>query len=375
MVLYICAIIIGIFSILGIGSDIGSKGQKVLRSLRFWCEVIVILATLVMFIVAARAQARASRDEQRERAEKTLAEERQATAIANVGSNQKTQLATQERQLKTQEAQLAGAKDLVKAQEEQKANLSLAIEAQRGEIDLLNRLTLNQNLSGMELSFTPPPEQWNRIAAAYRLIESPEQDVSYSDAAMMAERVGDHWKIDFEPVAVKERIIETPKGPMRIGGNKKFRKLSTSDLKNKAFEEVIKEASLGLRIEWGNGTQTALEPRDDDYPSAIYVSHNKIGLILRPPLVLWNLNELKHNAKATFYGRDYPVPLPASFIIRSLDPAVILNQAVELNWRKRESTQAPPYEMQMNPKISGPHSLSVDFSFFGPLAGKPYIPR
>jgi hypothetical protein len=352
LALYICAFIIGFFSIIGIGLEIRSEG-RIFRSPRFWCEVVVILATSVILFVTIVDQQRAARDQQRESGEKALAAERQAAQLTNVRNSQEAQRSTQDLQLKTQEAQLAGAKDLVKAQAEQKETLKRLIEAQSGEILLLNRLPLDRNLKGIELSFTPSRERWNAIALAYKGTVPPEQGVSYIDAPMMAEREGDHWRITFGEIKSRE-------------GNKMLGDLSTADPNNKAFEKVIDAASLGLRIEWGNATTTAFEPMRQRYPSAIYVSHDSIALILRPPLLLWNLNALNddmranHKPTVTFYGRDYPVALPTGFRIRSLDPAVVLDQTIPLDWKNRGKSRDP--EQQMNRQVSGPHRLSIAFS-------------
>lgn len=356
MTLYICAIIICLFSIVGLSLEVRSQGQRAVVSPRFWCEVVVVVVTLLLFFVA-------SRDQQIESAQKALTAERQVSELERVRNTQEgqrsqsdhmiriqeLQLEKQEAQLEKQEAQLAGAKDLAIAQDEQKETLRRLVESQRGEIQLLNRLTLNHNLSGIEVAFTPSRERWKKISAAYgRTNAPPQQGVSYIDAAMTAERDGDHWRIVFDPIKLKE-------------GNKKLDRLTTADANNKAFEDVLNEALLGLRIEWGNGTNTALEPWSKDYPATIYVSHEKIALTLRPPLVLWNLNELKDNPTVKFYGRDYPTALPPSFTIRSLDPAVAFNQTIQLDWKKR--AKSTDYDFQMNRQVSGPHKLGIAFRF------------
>lgn len=380
MTLIVLAVVFCVFGIAALFWELKLGVKGAFKNPRFLFEVAALLTGFLIFYFSYREQQRASRDQQRDNTEKAVTAAKQAAELEkmqiksdHILQTQGLQFEKQALQLEKQEAQLEGAKRQAEGQKRQLALQNRQIEISTRLIEAQRRLTLNHNLSGIELSFTPSPQQWTKIATEYHLIKSPEKDVSYVDAIMIAERDGDHWRIDFEPVEVKKRVVETPTGPIKIGGNKKFHKLSTFDLNNRVFEDVIREASLGLRIEWGNGTNTAIEPRQDDYPSAIYISHHKIGLIFRPPLVLWNLNELRNNAIVTFYGRDYPIPLPASFTIRSLDPAVILNQTIQLNWKDREKSLTPTYEMQMNRQMSGPHTLSVDFNFFGPLAGKPYI--
>jgi hypothetical protein len=225
----------------------------------------------------------------------------------------------------------------------------------------LDSLNLDHDLLGVELSFTPSQEMWDRIAAAYRRMKSPSEDLSYVDVPMTAERDGDHWRVDFEATQVKERVIQTPSGPMRLGGYTKFQKVSTADPNNRGFEDVLNEALPGLRIEWGNGSNTPLEPRTEDYPSAIYVSRDKIALTLRPPRVSLNLTELREHPTVKFYGRNYPVGLPPVFRIRSLDPAAELDQTIQLEWKRREPNT--DYDSMMNRQVSGPHRLSIALRF------------
>jgi hypothetical protein len=97
----------------------------------------------------------------------------------------------------------------------------------------------------------------------------------------------------------------------------------------------------------------------DSYPTANYVTHDKIALIRRPPKVLWNLNDLKDSPTVKFYGRDYPVALPPSFTIRSLDLEVAFDQTIQLDWKKREKNT--DFDYQMNRQVSGPHKLITVF--------------
>src|SRR5204862_8321295 len=112
------------------------------------------------------------------------------------------------------------------------------------------------------------------------------------------------------PYKVEDRIQETPMGKMPIGGYKHIPKFSTAMPENQPFEVVIAEACLGLRIEWGNGTSTLIEPQSKDFPSSVIVSHNRIALSVQSPLMSWNLNELQAQPRIKFYGRNHPVPLP-----------------------------------------------------------------
>jgi len=250
---------------------------------------------------------------------------------------------------------------------QQQETLQGVIVSQKGAIKLLNRIPLNRYLSGIEISYTPSEKKWKEIEKAYGEITSPETDLKYVDAPMKAESDGEHWKIDFEPALIKGNGRTFRGKP--IGGYKKLHKLSTKT--NPLFEAVLREALIGLRILWSNGTETVLSPEQDYYPSAMYVSQKKISFILRPPIVLWNLNEIYDDAFVTFFGKDYPIELPKTFTIRSLDPGVALNQTIELNWAKR--TDPNPYDLQMNPKTSGPHPLMVAFDVFDPRSGRRYF--
>ena len=256
----------------------------------------------------------------------------------------------------------------------QTSNLQGVIDSQASMIDLLKRIPLNRNLMGIEISYTPSEEKWNEIKRAYSKIKSPEPDLPYYNAPMIAESDGDHWNIDFEPTEVKGEPIKTLDGlVIQVGGNKKLPKTSTT--KNKLFEEVLNQALLGLRIRWGNGTDTVLNQQQNYYPSAMHISRERIKFIIRPPLILWNLNELKNKAQVTFFGQNYPVDhLPQNFTIRSLDPGVKLAQTIQLNWRDRERPKFPSYDEQVNPRTSGPHTLDVSFEVFDPSSGRPVLP-
>jgi hypothetical protein len=380
MTLYVLVVMFSLASIAGLYFEINSGARKAFKYVQFGCGVIAFGLGFWIFIVANKAQ--------------NISEQRQVSGLSDI---QKEQRAHSEYINKLRESEVAAAKAQEEAQkklaEAQNKQLELQnkqnesseklnessqklIHSQLGAIELLDRLTLNHDLSGIEISFTPSQERWEKIAIAYRKTTAPpEQDVSYVDAAMMAERDGEHWRIVFKPIEVKTKIVKGNKE----GGSKSVPKLSTADKNNRAFEDVLREAALGLRIAWGNGTETALEPWSEDYPSAIYVSRNRIALVIRSPLVLWNLNELKddlknnHKPTVTFYGRDFPIALPESFTIQSLDPAVLLDQTIQLNWKFRgKSTE---HEQKMNRQSSGPHELDIAFKFGGPFSEKPRAQR
>jgi len=276
-------------------------------------------------------------------------------------------LQQQQQALKQLELSLEQAKTLAKNQEmqtealdQQQENLREVIDSQAGELKFLSRLPLNRNLAGIEISYKPSKRKWDQIAAAYSKIVSPQPDLEYVDAPMIAENHGDYWNIDFEPAEVR------PKGRVPAG-QKKFLKLTTKE--NALFEEVLQKALLLLRIRWGNGSSTVLDPDQKYYPSAMYVSHDEIRIILRPSLVVWNLNEIDENSVITFFGPTEP---PENFTIHSLDPGVVLKETIQLDWKTRPfSRPTATYDELRYRKCSGPHTLSIQFDEIDPGSGKP----
>lgn len=357
------ALAICVFTVGGFFLELRSEGHRVFKSLRFWCGVLACFASFLFFYIANSQQ-------RKDDIEKGVAAQKQAGEIQSIRrtseeikEHDKLEF---ENQTLRQKAQLEEAKNLVKAQEEQKDSLKKVIAAQALNVRLLNTLSLDHDLTGIQISFSPSQDQWARIATAYSKIQSPHRDMAYVDVPMMAERVGDHWQLYFEALYIKPYVLNTQQGPLTMGGYKRFLTISTA---NKLFEVVLNEAAFGLRVEWGNGTSTAVDPTGGYYPSAVYVSRNRIAIILRPPLVSWNLNDLKRNPEVTFYGRDHRGPLPESFTLCSLDPGVALNQTIQLNWRERTEES---YDARMHRQSSGPHRLRVDLKFFGPSSVNTY---
>jgi hypothetical protein len=251
------------------------------------------------------------------------------------------------------------------ALEHQQENLREVILSQAGELKLLGRLPLNRDLAGIEISYTPSKQKWDKIAEAYKKIKSPQSDLKYVDAPMIAENKGDYWNIDFDPAEVSEVQAQ---GKLVPAGKKKFVKLTTKE--NPCFEEVLQKALFVLRIRWGNGSSTVLDPDQKYYPSAMYVSRDEIRIILRPSLILWNLNEIDEGAVITFFGPNDP---PENFRIHSLDPGVVLDQTIKLNWSTRPWSRPATYDEQRYRKCSGPHPLFVQFDEFDPGSGKHYL--
>ncbi len=219
-----------------------------------------------------------------------------------------------------------------------------------GELRRLNeqltQVSHDRDLRELQISFSPSAEQSSRIAEAYSKIKSPVSGFSYSSAAMKAERIGHHWKIDFDPVSRPEGVI-------------RFKPVLSGDAEGKMFAEVLRQASSALWIKWGAGEATELEPKRDQFPSAIVVSPEKITYVLRPPLVSLNLNQL--NSDPTFTLRGEGNIKTMRFL--SQDSGVKIDQTVELDWKEDPGADQDEdiYIKRTKPFISGPHRLNISF--------------
>jgi hypothetical protein len=213
----------------------------------------------------------------------------------------------------------------------------------------LNKLSLDRELKGVEISFKPSAEQSSRIAAAYEKIKSPVPEIPYSAATMKAERVNGGWAIDFDPVSRKEGTI-------------RFAPIPPDEPAGKAFAEVIRESSIGLWIKWGDSAETELEPLRNAYPSAISVSQELITLTLKQPVLELSLNDLDVNSTIILRGRNDT----SSLRFRSLDQGAAFDQTIELNWKRDDSdvstNSKSNYIKRTKPYISGPHHIDVTFN-------------
>lgn len=375
MFLYVLAAVVWLLTFISIVMGVRKEGLRFWKSGRLWIEAALSAAALIIVLWTTHAQdlqsAQTALDIEKVKQTQKAASDTQRSNFEKQGAALEAAKKQAEAQAADSKQQLEMQKSLNQKSTQLAQRSTQLIEAQKREIELINRLTLNHNVMGIELSFQPNAERWVRIAGELRRMVSPEPDLPYSGAPFLAERDGDHWRIDFEPVLINTgRVLQTPRGPVPLGGWKKLPKVHTSDPKYKGFEAALDEACPGIAMEWGNSTTTELEPRQKDYPSAIYVSRNKIALVLRPPLISWDLNELRDLRKENkvtvlFYGRNYPaVDLPARLTLRSLDPALILDQTIQLNWNVRPKSSPPTYYEQMKPQMSGPHTLEFQFSKF-----------
>jgi hypothetical protein len=229
--------------------------------------------------------------------------------------------------------------------EKNAAQESTIVELRR-TIQQLTQFSLDRELREIEISFKPSPEQSFRIAEAYRKVKSTVKGVPYSAATMRAERIGDHWKIEFEPVSRPEGVI-------------RFAPISAKQVKRKGFEEVLQQATLPLWIKWGAGAETELEPNRNQFPSVIIMSENALTYLLRPPLIALHLKNL--SVDPTFILRGAGDIKTLRF--HSGDPGVIFDQMVDLNWKedRGSDTDEDIYIKRTKPFLSGPHRLEISF--------------
>jgi len=205
----------------------------------------------------------------------------------------------------------------------------------------IDNVSIDRNISGIEISYQPSPVQWWRIENAYKGIESPAAgaDISYTTTPMSAERIRGYWVINFEPIAQQAGFL-------------RFSQVSTDQAQNQKFEDVIKAALIPLSLKWGDGREVKLDPSEGKYPAAISVSKERVAFTFRPPEVTLNANDLKANPTITLKGQSDMRDLR----IRSLDPGIILDQILHLDWRRQGDLAEAP---KATPYISGPYPLNI----------------
>lgn len=223
-------------------------------------------------------------------------------------------------------------------------------EAKENEVKLkeievtLNNLNLGRDISGVEISFKPSPERWSEIARACDKITPQVPGFPYSASTITAERVEDHWNLDFTAIFRQEGSIRP-------------RPVSTNQPGGEGFEEVLNKALVELLIEWDGGVVTKISP-GRDYPSSITVSKDKIVFTFNQPKLRLNLGKLKADPTVKFRGEAYP----ESLSVRSLDNSVMFDETIKLNWEEKSGEiHADVHEERMMPYISGPHRLNITF--------------
>jgi len=207
----------------------------------------------------------------------------------------------------------------------------------------MEALIKDRNLLGVEVSFKPSSEHWSRIAHACDAIPDPVPGFRYSATTITAERVGEHWSLDFAEIIRKEGTVR----PQRD---------STSRPSGKPFEEVIQNALIELLITWRTEVITEVSPRGD-YPSEVRVSQEEIAYIFRPPLLSLNLSKLK--AAPTIAFRGGREDRPSQIRVRSLDDSVTFDQTMNLLWEEKYGDR---HIERMMPYAAGPYTLQINFS-------------
>lgn len=267
------------------------------------------------------------------------------------------QLAAAQQIQDSQKEQILQAKDLAQTQADlnstQKRALELSstlLNAQGRGLQQLKLLTLDRTFSGIEISYKPTVQEWKRIVQIYRTIPPPKGEPSYLESPIIATRAGAFWRIDFEPVSLKE-------------GLKWFPAVSTEDQKNIGFEAILRTASLPLSITWGNGAVTFLEAQRGDYPTEIRLSPEVFTFTLRPPQLELSLASLHVNPVIILRSSQRWRELT----FHSLDQGVKLDETLHLDWRDgypktTENTNLKKImEERVHRYVSGPHRLKLSF--------------
>lgn len=271
---------------------------------------------------------------------------------------QEEQVQESQRMSNDLEAQLSLLSSLSEAQSRQH-QLSQKLTAQQQEqVRLLVQMRLDRELVGVEISFKPSTDHWLRIAEVIKAaevpkkagesrkaLEPPSQGVSYSDAPILADRVGRYWDIRFGPIYKKEGSIQPPP-------------VSTESPEYKAFDDVIVAALAELFIDWGGrGGEDAetIISANGHYPSAVKISKDEIAFILRPPKLRLILGDLYNNSNIKLRSKRYP----ASLKFRSLDYRVKFDDEIQMGWVRKKGES---HLERWMPYVSGTHHLKIDWS-------------
>jgi len=335
-----------------------------------WVTVTTLLLGFLLFV---------STDikERRENAERDVAQKQQISSLQEIVKGQNEQIslskgivASQQEQLsiskqldESQQQQLLLSKGLTEAQkkqlslsgslvESQRKQLTISgslIEEQKRQIQQLDKISLDRDLTGVEVSFKPSTEHWRKIEAAYEKITLKSSlDFSYTPyfrlSTMTAEKFGDHWRISFTPVV-------RPLGTLLIPS------VVTNRPDGQAFEDVLRAALIYLSINWGDGLEAQLSA-GRNYPTYISVSRRAIIFTLHPPDIRLSLSVLNDNPRITFKGWNYP----SSIRVRSLDRGVAFDQTIDANWKEDNDMN---WE-EVLPSVSGPHQLKIIFRNISP---------
>lgn len=300
--------------------------------------------------------------------EQVVAGQKDEIELAKHINSSQEGLTEQAKELNSQQTrQLSLSEGLTEAQKEQISISNGLADAQRTQLQLSNNLTakqkeqirrlvqmrLDRELMGVEISFTPSAEHWNRIAYACDKIPPASPGFPYSASTITAERVGAYWDIDFSEIKKFSEITKEEEGSILPPP------VSTQSPEGKAFEEVINLAMVELRVEWGgsslDGGEITMLSEKRSYPTSISISKDMIAFTFRPPKIRLNLSDLYNNPVVKLRGRQYP----ATIRFRSLDSRVKFNEQVDLNWVRQVGRT---HVEKWLPYISEPHRLNIDWS-------------
>jgi hypothetical protein len=264
-----------------------------------------------------------------------------------LNAQQAQQLSSSEALKRDQQEQLAISGGLANAQRRQIGLSTVLTAQQKQQLRRLKEMRLDRELSGVEVSFTPSLDQWARITFACGKIPPASLGFPYSASTITAERVGDHWEIEFGEIRDEDgnTILPPP--------------LSTQSPEGKAFEEVINLAMVELRIEWGSSDlgpdEVTMLSVGRTYPASVRISKDTIAFTFRPPKLRLYLSHLYDNPVVRLRGQQYPT----SIRFRSLDDKVKFDERSALNWVMRSGD--PEVEKWL-PYVSEPLHLDIDWS-------------
>jgi len=304
---------------------------------------LVVLLVAMAGIVIGRIQSRREQSAREAVLQQQLEHERELLQISHrLEESQNENLKSQKETL-NKAGELADSQTAMIDLQSKGLDLSKVLKAEQLQgNEQITRLSKDRYLSGIEISYKPSAAQWERIVNLYRKIEPGDGEKSYYDTPIIAERLGDRWKVDFEPVDLKE-------------GQKWFPYVYTNEKEHQAFESVIREACIGLLVKWGDVSQIDIEPMRSDYPAVVTISKNAIAMTLRPPNMALYLGDLRDEAIVVLRGRK---EAPTEIRFKSLDASVIFDETLKPVWTKQMSHI--PRE-RVKPYVSTPQKIHVIF--------------
>ena len=314
------------------------------RKGKWLIRVVTIIGLLVACgaVLWDRAQ---NQEKERKSQEESRAQQAALAAYQSKSEENQKEAIAQAKELKQAQA------DLIASQKQSLELSATLLDVQNRGLHQLTRIGLDRMLTGIEISYKPTAQEWKGIVDLYRTLVPTNGEKSYYDSPIIATRAGAFWRIDFAEISMKE-------------GRKWFPPVFTDDVRNRGFEQILQRASLPLWITWGTGAQTFLEPARGDYPTEIRLSPELFSFTLRPPLLELNLDSLHANSVITLRSRRRWSELT----FHSLDPAVKLDQTLQLKWDRAKMSQdvnAISIKERLHSLTSGPHRLRMNFRTVG----------